>query len=89
MSCTISLAYTKLAQNKDQCSDSLTDGQTGVYIHWDIKHTKRIMGCEEGLNNHKRECQMGINQTIRIQGKDTDWNHTHLLYKNTAPIRER
>ena len=25
------LAYTKSAQNKDQCSDGLTDGQTGVY----------------------------------------------------------
>ena len=31
---------------------------------------------------------MGINQTIRIQREDTDWNHTHLLYRNTASIRE-
>ena len=78
------LAYRKLGRNKDQRSDGLTDGQTGVLIHWDIKHTKRIMGCEEGLNNHKREYHTFINQTIRIQGKDTDWNHTHLLYKYTA-----
>ena len=46
------------------------------------------MRCEEGLNNYWRDCHTGINQTIRIQGEDTDWNHTHLLYKNTAPIRE-
>ena len=49
---TYKLANKESAQNKDQRSDGMTDGQTGVFIHWDIKHTKRIMGCEEGLNNH-------------------------------------
>ena len=63
---TYKLAHKESTQNKDQRSDGLTDGQPGVFIHWDNTHTKRIMGCEEGLNNHVRECHTGNNQTIRI-----------------------
>ena len=46
------LAYKKSAQNKNQRSDGLTYNLLGVYIHRNIKHAKRIMGSEGGLNNY-------------------------------------
>ena len=46
------LAYTKSAQNKDQRSDGLTYKLLGVFIHRRFKHSTRILGSEEGLNNY-------------------------------------
>ena len=60
----------------------------GVFIHRDIKHSKRIMGNEDGLNNYEEEGYTRINQTIRRHREDVEWNHTQCLYRNTALIRE-
>ena len=90
VSCTIS-QYTglhKSTQNKDQRSDGLTDGQTGVYIHWDIKHTKRIMGCEEGLNNYYGEGHTRIKSNNQNTGERHGLESHTSQYKYTAPIRE-
>ena len=46
------------------------------------------MGSEDGLNNYYEEGYTRINQTIRLPGKDADWNHAQCLYIYTAPIRE-
>ena len=46
------------------------------------------MGSEGGLKNYYEEGYTRINQTIRSQGKDADWNHAQCLYNYTAPIRE-
>ena len=46
------------------------------------------MGSEGGLNNYYEGGYTRINQTIRSQGEDADWNHAQCLYRYTAPIRE-
>ena len=73
---------------KDQRSDGLTNERVVVYIQRDIKHSKRIMGSEGKLNNYNEEGYTRINQTIRSQGEDADWNRAQCLYGYTAPIRE-
>ena len=84
VSCTISqqTGLQKSAQNKDQRSDSQTDVPTGVFIQWEIKHTKRIMGCEEGLNNYQRDATQGYIRQSEYKGK-TQNGITHISYTNS------
>ena len=77
-----------MAQSKAQRSDRLTNERAVVYIQRDIKHSKRIIGSKGGLNNYYEEVYTRINQAIRSQGEDADWNHAQCLYRYTAPIGE-
>ena len=76
-----------LDQALDQRSDGLTNKLAEVYIHRDIKHTKRIMGIEDGLNNYKEGGYRRVNQTISLHREDVDWNHTQCLDRNTLRLR--
>ena len=53
-----------------------------------MKRSMWILGCEEELNNHGRWVTHEGNAAITGFTKYADWNHTHLLYKYTAPIRD-
>ena len=64
------LAYTKLAQNKDQRSDGQTEGQTGVYcIYTRILNTLR-QGCPIMFHGGPRVCRFSF-QPITA----TSWFH--------------
>ena len=61
MSCTISRENGLQTIGKDQRSDGLTYKLLGVFIHRNTKHSMRIMGSEDGLNNYFGEGDTRIN----------------------------
>ena len=73
---------------KVQLSDGYTYQQLGVYIHGNLKHTKRIMGVADGLNNYYEEGYTRITRDTR-QSDDVGKMWTGITHNAYTEIQLR